>query len=516
MDQKIDTGLDNRQIIRNMAFSIVSFLLNISINFFLTPYITSQLGSEAYGYVKLANDFANYATLLTLAINSMSSRFIMLNRNSGKVEEAKKYYSCTAIANAVTAGIIAIPSILIVVFVENIFAIPEHLLWQVKVTFSITFLNFIINLVFSIFGNCYYLTNRLEVDSLRNAQSKVINSAVVISLLLLFKANITFIVIGNLVSTVYCIVANLYFSKKFVPDMEISLRYFDIRKVKELITSGIWNSITKLSQMLTSGLSLLITNLWVSSQMMGYMSVAKTIPNIIISLNGTVSNAFSSNLMILYAENNMNGLKKAVKTSIKIMCVFVAIPNAILVSIGTEFFGLWVPEQPSQLLGVMAVLSVINSCVTGVIQPLYQVFTITNKIRQSSIVMIIYGFVSIIITFILLNTTGLGVYAILGVSVVLSVIVALGYHIPFSAIYLNLPWYTFYNEVIKSVIAFAIVTAVGFGIKYFFVFDSWVSWFSCAILTGCIGLFLNICIVLKTDERKVLFEKVKAKWGRHK
>ena len=54
------------QIAINMGFSIVAFILNLAISFFITPYITEQFGAEAYGFVKLANDFIGYASLSPL------------------------------------------------------------------------------------------------------------------------------------------------------------------------------------------------------------------------------------------------------------------------------------------------------------------------------------------------------------------------------------------------------------------------------------------------------------------
>ena len=82
-----------KQIAINMFFSIVSFVVSLGISFFVTPYITSQFGSEAYGFVKLADDFTRYAALFSVALNSMASRFLILQRERGDLGSAKKYFS---------------------------------------------------------------------------------------------------------------------------------------------------------------------------------------------------------------------------------------------------------------------------------------------------------------------------------------------------------------------------------------------------------------------------------------
>ena len=106
-------GFDSRALGKNIIFSVVAFALNMFISFFITPYITRHFGSDIYGYVKMANDFANYASLFSIALNSMASRFIMLERTRGNQAAASEYFSSIGIANLILAAIIALPSALV-------------------------------------------------------------------------------------------------------------------------------------------------------------------------------------------------------------------------------------------------------------------------------------------------------------------------------------------------------------------------------------------------------------------
>lgn len=69
---------EKKQLVVNMAASLVTFAVQVGINFILTPYITTKLGAEAYGFVNLSNTMVNYITILTVAITSMASRFISI------------------------------------------------------------------------------------------------------------------------------------------------------------------------------------------------------------------------------------------------------------------------------------------------------------------------------------------------------------------------------------------------------------------------------------------------------
>lgn len=503
---------NTRQLAINMFFSVVAFALNLGVNFFITPYITSQFGAEAYGFVKMANDVSNYAALFSIALNSMASRFLMLERTRNNYREAQKYFSSIFLANVVLAIILLIPSVICIFFLERLLEIPVILIIEVKLTFAVTFASFLVNLVFSTHSNCFYLTNKLSIGSIRDAISSILRVLIILLLFLLSTPRISYVAMGGLISTVFVVVYNIIYNKKLTPDLSVHISYFEWEKIKKVLASGIWNSITKLSQIFSSGLDLIVTNLLIGSKEMGYLAVAKTVPQLIVSFNSTIANTFSPNMMELYARGDMDVLRKTAKTAMKFMCLFVTIPNAILITMGKEFFELWVPEQPAELLCVLSVLTVINSCVTGPLTPLYQIFTITNKVKQSSIVMIVYGFSSIFVTFVCLKLTNLGLYAVAGVSLIGSLVVALGYHLPFAAIYIGLPWYSFFPEVLKGIVTMVVQCFVGFLVNLILPLEqSWIMWFSGVVLAGGLGLMANIFLILSRSEKSVLCDKILGK-----
>lgn len=510
MSENKAVGFDSNALAKNIVFSVVAFALNLFISFFITPRITNRFGSDIYGYVKMANDFANYASLFSIALNSMASRFIMLERTRGNHAAASEYFSSVGIANVILSAILAIPSVLCVCFLDKLFDVPALMVFEVKLTFALTFSNFILQLMFSIFSNCYYITNTLYIRSLRTAQASIINVVVVLGLFFLFEDSITYVVLGTVAATIFNAGINYYYSRHLTPDLKFSLSNFRGKKVAEILSSGIWNSVSQLSQILASGLDLLITNVFLGPVMMGYMSVAKTVPNVIISFNSTVGNVFCPNLMRLYAEGDTEGLKNAAKSAMRFMCLFVSIPNAIVFTMGREFYQIWVPTEPSQMIHILAVLTIINSCISGPMTPLYQIFTITNKVKESSLVTIIYGVVSISSVYVALRLTDWGVYAVCGMSLACSLVMALGYHLPYTAKYAGLPRTAFVPEILKSILSLVIVIAAGYAVKLFIdVSGGWISWFGGAIATAVIGFGVNMMIVLNKEERQILYNKVK-------
>ena len=69
----------NRNV-KKITFTVAvtggGFVLSYLITFFLTPFITESVGTDAYGFVSLAKNTAQYATYITAALNTFASRFI--------------------------------------------------------------------------------------------------------------------------------------------------------------------------------------------------------------------------------------------------------------------------------------------------------------------------------------------------------------------------------------------------------------------------------------------------------
>ena len=80
--------LKNNQLLVNMFANILSFIVSMGINFLLTPYIVKEIGSDAYGFVGLANNFISFIQLVTVALNSMASRFIAISVHEGNKEKS--------------------------------------------------------------------------------------------------------------------------------------------------------------------------------------------------------------------------------------------------------------------------------------------------------------------------------------------------------------------------------------------------------------------------------------------
>lgn len=515
LGQKVMTK--NRGLAINLLSSMVSFGAILAISFFLSPYIVKKLGVEANGFITLANNFVSYASLVAIALNSMAGRFITIKLHQNDVDGANKYYTVVTLGNFILALFMLVPSVFCVIYLERVINIPPHLVVDVKLLFACIIGNFLLSTAFSSWGIATFVTNRLYIQSIRNMQSQLIRVVIIIGLFVLLQPSVYYMGVASLVSTLFVVVYSLYYKIKLMPELRIKKEDFDMGSLWELVASGIWNTIIKAGQLLLSGVDLLIANLFIGPIEMGMLALAKTLPNVLIQLSGTITAVFAPSLTIYYAKQDMEGLKKELKKGMKITGIILTIPLSILIVFGQEFYKLWVPSQDAQLLQILSILTCFGLIFTSGIQCLFNIFTVVNKLKFYSMLILVSGVVNAIVVFVLLKTTSLGIFAVAGVSSFINLARNMIYVVPFSAKYIKLKWNTFIPEVFFSVISVIISVLIGYGIRRLFFVDSWTMLALCAGVTAIPAFFVNIMLVLNRKEREYFFNiilrKIKNKTG---
>lgn len=501
----------NKQFAINMIAQVVGFVVMMGISFLLTPFIVEHVGSEAYGFVGLANNFVSYAQVITVALNSMASRFITIKITENDVEGSNRYFTSVVIANIVTALVLSVPSALIILNLNKIVNVSDAILIDVQWLWAFIFLNFLISIISSTYSVATFVRNKLYLSSLQGIISNILRVAVLIAAFSFFVPSVWYVGFAAFVATIYVYVWNVYYTRKLTPDIKVRKRYFDVKVIKVLLSSGIWNSFTRLSSILSTGLDLLVTNLYVSSAAMGVLSVAKTVPSAILTLFGTLANVYAPQLTISYAQKDYTEMKNQLMSSIKFLGLFACIPVAALFAYGEIFYKLWVPTQNAHLLYMLTILSCIEFMFVLPLEGLWNLFTATNKVKQTSIYMFANSIVTIIIVLVALQFTNddtLKLYIIAGTSTAFAVIRSLFFLPIYGAHCLNIKWTAFYPSILKNTLSVVVASIFSLLVRNFLPIDGWLMLIFVGILTSIFAIGFNFIVLLNREERKAVVKKV--------
>lgn len=461
---------------------------------------------EANGYVQLASNVVSYISVITVALNSMSGRFITIALAKGETGDAVSYYTSVFWANIAVFIVILIPAAAIIWKLDAFIKIAPTLVLDVKVLFALAFINFAFSNVLSLWNNAYYATNTLYLQYMRTMFGTFIRTAVLLLLFALLPAKMFYVTLASVLTVPITAVWNLCDKKRLLPDLRLRNKTFSFVKLKEIIMSGIWRSLQSTGEILLTGLDLLICNLFITPKAMGVLALSKTLPTMIQQLNWSVASAFAPKLTINYAQERRDIIWNDLKRSFKIVSVIGTIPLGGLIVYGKEFFHLWVPGEDAWMLHILSILACFWMALVAGIQPVGNAFVTVNKVKPQAISVIISGILNTVIVLLAIKFTDLGIYAVAGTSVLIGLVRNLCYTIPASARYLGFQWHKFYIGVLYSGICTMVVIVVGFVIRYLIYPANWgLMLLSCAI-TAVLAFGINVMVIFDRQERKAIYQ----------
>lgn len=512
--------MDNKKrFLINMTTQILSFVINLGINFFLSGYIVNVIGKEVYGFVGLANNFISYIQIFTVAFNAMLSRFVTIKFAEKKYEEASKYLSSVTICNIGVSVILLIPSVLLSCFLQYIVEVPDLYIVDIKILWMLVFVSFLIQLATTSFQTCFFVTNRLDLSAKRSLENYFLRATLLFVLFGFFEPHIWYVGVVSLICAIYLAGLNKYYMKRLIPQIKIKKAYFSFEAIRELVGVGIWNSINQLSQLLMTGFDLLIANIFLGSGEMGMLSIAKMVPTQLISFIGMVSNVFSPKMTMAYASRDKNAFLKEVFFSIKVCGALCSVPLIGFIAFGKAFFGLWMNSLSNSeivQIQILSVLTLLPNIFSVYIFPLYNVNTITCKLKIPVLVSTGVGIANLGIVYVLLQNTSFGIYAVAGVSSVLLLVRILLFVPMYAANNLKVKIFTFYPPIIRGAMASCFMLVIFYSVSKFIQINEWLDLICVGGACGIIGYIINYYIIFEYGERVKLVNLFKNKLNRLK
>lgn len=354
----------------------------------------------------------------------------------------------------------------------------------------------------------FYVKNRLDLSVRKNIEANLIRATVLILLFTLLPAKIYFLNATMLVVMLYLITTNMRYTHKLMPEIKIDYRKFSIIAMKEMLSSGIWNSFNQASNILLMSLDLLLANLFLGSAISGTYSVSKTVPSFVLSIVSTLIPVFSPQFVKYYAQKKHVKLKQSIDFGIKCMGILCAVPIGFLIVFGKEFFHLWIPTQNADTLYPLFTLALITVAISCCSLVLNDVFTATNKLRLPAFMLFGLGVFNTVVVILLIKTTLMGIWAVPVTSLITNIVKNLLFVPIYAAQCLELPWKDIYLSIIKGIVCTVTMCAVCFVYHHYISVASWIVLIVAGVICSFIACLINLAVILTGKERSKLVKKI--------
>ena len=503
----------NTKNLRNLIAKIVNMIVQLAVTMAITSIVVGKLGNVANGYNQMANDFISYVNIFSIALNSMASRFITMSYYKADYRELNLYYNSVLFGDLILAISLSGPLIILTLHLDNIISIPSQMVFDVEILFGLMFVNFILNLCFTPYSVATFIKNRIDLDSFRNIEGTLVKFTVVILLFELCKPRIWYVSLGTLSGTLYYAFMNVYYTHKLVPEVRLhKKKYCKWKYIKQLLSSGVWNSFTQVGAIFLNGLDLVIANQFIGHTAMGVLAIAKLLPKYVFSAMASIASVFTPGVMIEFAKNDKDGMAKVINESIKLNSILTIIIEVCVIVLSGRLYMLWVPDQNACLLQKLSIVAMLGYIILMPLEVLWTAFTATNNVKISSVYLFIEAIVTICIVIVSLkfvkNDT-VKIFVVAGTSSIMEIIRGLFFLPIASARILNLPSGTFYKPIIMVLKTFSICLIVSVIINITVRSNSWFIFVLLGIASVLCSFTICISLLFNSNERKTFMEEVK-------
>lgn len=496
----------------NLVSQVSVVVAQMIISLFLTPVVLNKMGAEAYGFVGLVNNFVSYVSVITTALNSLAGRFITIAHHGGDKEGAESYYSSVFFANCVMAIAVLAGSVVLAANIRTLVEVSPDLVGDLQILIVLAFLNCALGLVVVVFGVAAFIKNQLYLNSIAQFVSSVIRAVLLCVLFLTVAPHMWYYSAAAVIASLVFFVLQVWTSRHVAPEYRVKVRRFSLSRVVEIIKSGIWASVESINKLLLTGLDLWISNLFVGAYQMGVFSVAKTIPNALLSVSNSLASLFYPKCAEFYAKRRNKELVAQFGFAMRFTAAVMIVPLAGLIVYGVYFYKLWLPDRDGTelaLIQMLSVLTVITLVASALVEPLYYANTLANQIKGS--VLITFGFSVLVVVVelsLLLFTDFDGLCVIASVS---SIVMAVRHCLVqpvYAAHVLGLDRTAFFPPLAKEMCGLVLVIATFSLLSMVLPFTSWIGFACSCLLSAIIGYAELMFVLLDGEERRKSFDRI--------
>lgn len=465
----------------------------------VTSYIQRVMGVAAYGYIAVIVNLVNMAGIVTVALTSVCSRFIVIElegKDCGRINQSFNtvFYALAAVAAA------CVPAFLILAFhITEIMNVSEGFAGQVSVLMLVVGFDFIVQLLQVPFLSVFYYEERMYYNYLVVILSNFAKMAVVLVLFTVWQPVVWGAYIGALFINIAALWAYYKYVRRHYPQIKANIVFFQIQKLKEILRMGIWVSFSKLAAVLLSSSSTYLANIWLGVYLAGIYGSVAQIQSILSFITVSVVNIFLPQMYKLYASGQKAGLAEYTTDGLKILSMILGIVVGGLMVFGDIFMGLWISKTylAYRALLVVCVCYLANAYAAEILN---QLFVTIGKTKTPALVSVLAGVVNVVLAAVFIKRFDMGVYG-LALAQLAVFCVRSGIWMPvYAARCLNYQWNFFIKKQLACVLSMVVTGLTGWVFRYLFAVNSWGMLVLGGVFTG--SLSAGAICILDQDIRK--------------
>ncbi len=496
----------------NLLFSLASVAASAVSSLLLVPLYSTYMGLDAYGYVALGLTFVNVSTVLSLAITSMASRYIVVTLNKDP-SRANQYFSSITVSCVAVATVIMGVSLLVCLILPSIIVIESVYLGQMRTLLLFQAGSLALSITSPPFVAGHYYKNDLRLLYGFAALSQIARVAVPYTAFPFVGATLWLPFASSFVVDLAAFAVYTFTYRRFMVSVSLKLGAIRVSVIRELVSSGCWASLNKAGSVLLTTVSSYMSNILVGIRATGYFASFSQLQAFIAVFTNALVGCLVPRILASYSNDSEPVFVLLIARCIRYVAMAIGLCSGVAVVLAMPFFQLWVGEDVGQYRTCIIVMLAYLPF-SYPIEVVNQALVAQNRVKTPALVTMGFGVLNIALIVAFCLGMGAGITGVALAQMVSSVLRVWLFYPPFFTDRKRVHTMKIYRSMLFGPAAFFVAVTLTCLISVPIVaIDSWGSFVCIGALSGAISGFAVALLLLSAREKRALFAFVEKGFG---
>ena len=400
-----------QSLARNIASNWIGYGVQITVAFFLMPFVVHSLGETRYGVWTLVVGITGYYGLLDLGVASGMTQYLTRYSAAKNIDKLNTSASTGFVALSCIGFLVFVGSLIIAFSASWLFKIQAVPATEVTWVLAVTGTSVAMQFVFFTYSAVFTAVQRFDLSNVIGISTRILSA---IATVICLNAGYGLVGLSLAVAGTNLIdyLIRWRVALRLLPDMKISPKLANRESFREVMAFGTWNFVSASSGRLISYTDALVIAVFMPVAAVAPFAIAVNLRVYFEEIFVRAGFVFFPIATELDATGDQNGLKRLYLISSKFMFLGSILCGSIAIRWAGDFFRLWLGARYAEPVGYPSVATLFYLLMLGSIVSVtqrigYQVLVGIRKVRLLAGLCAIEGISNLLMSIVLVHKYGL-------------------------------------------------------------------------------------------------------------
>lgn len=352
-----------KKLFNSSASRLIVLITNISIGFFMLPFLIHSLGDEHYGLWILVGSVIAFYNLIDFGMAGAMQRFLIRSMHGEDIDDVNIALSTSFILTS-AIGIFSLLVTFAIIVLAPLFTESEANILLFQIAIGIMGLKVATQLPLFSFYGILVAKYRFDIISYVQLVSLILRTCLIVY----FVKNGYGIVAIAVISSLADIAGSLLiisYARKLAPGIKVSLSNFSLDKLKEYFHFGKYIYVIMIARRIRFSLDELVVGAVVGLGAVTHYAIAGTLIQYFTSIIGSAIGVISPSFIKYHKLGQWENLREIFLVTTEIATFASFLISGLLITLGQPFISIWVGDEYSDVYPVLLILCIASALINA-------------------------------------------------------------------------------------------------------------------------------------------------------